>query len=77
MKEPRTPRQRKSKPAKAKPRSKVERGWTIVGVHGPYYFAFGATRKSAIERHLSDLGRAWDYCYAKGDRCVKSELRIK
>lgn len=54
---------------------RLSTGWTITGKYGFYWDSFSRTRKAAIEGHAAALGRTWVYCRAKGDRCIKTELR--
>jgi len=44
--------------------------WAVIGNCG-LYVDFAYTRKDMIENHCSSLGRTWEYCRKKGDRCIK------
>lgn len=49
---------------------KPEKMWAIAGICG-IYADTAFTRRDMISKHCSALGREWEYCKAKGDRCIK------
>lgn len=49
---------------------KEQKGWAVVGVYG-LYIGWNFTRREAIEHHTKLLGKSWEYCKKKGDKCIK------
>lgn len=52
----------------------MERGWGIYNKRFGLYCGWSQTRKDAINRHCSDLGKEWIQCRKDGDTAVKLEI---
>lgn len=52
-----------------------QKGWAITGIYG-LYTGWWFTRKEAIDKHTTALGKTWPTCKKKGDKAVKVKVTI-